>query len=76
MRVFRRTRRAECSRDSRREREEVADAVETLTVTATAEVPLMFAGFGVTEHIVVAGAPLYVKVTAPEKPLAPVMLKL
>lgn len=50
--------------------------VDTLTITATAPVPLTFAGFGITLQIEFVGAPLQAKLIAPEKPLLPVKLKL
>jgi hypothetical protein len=54
---------------------EVAATVETLTVAVTEDVPLIFTGFGLTEQVELAGAPVHVKLTVPEKLLVPLTLK-
>lgn len=50
--------------------------VATLTVSATAVVPVMLAGLGETEHVEFDGAPEHVKLTPPLNPKVPLTLRL
>jgi hypothetical protein len=54
----------------------LAAFVATVTVTPTADGPLMVAGLGDTEHVAFVGAPLQAKLTVPLNPLLPLALKL
>lgn len=54
----------------------LAALVATLTDTATVEVPVTLAGFGLTEQLELEGAPLQVKFTEPVKPSMGVRLRL